>query len=262
MPRVDRDPVASISPTSTPYRKSAAPAPRRPSPWPGRLASTLAVGTILGVAMLGVWYALPWKVHAELRPAHEALPSHERIHAVWWSDWGWALAAGEKGQVFVRAGRPQSRGSRPVVPPSRSGPRRLSWPSPAGDSTLDAGRGNTSTPSSWGTAPSSTARRPRAASSTWTIARAVAYAGGEALVVGDGGLLERVVPWYTNRNVPLGTGTGLRAWDERRRLEFEQPHSFDLTANLRAVDFTCDDDAERCEAALWSAQGVVAGACA
>ncbi len=249
-------PVASTIATTSPYRKSAAPVPRRPARWPGRLARGLGVGTVLGAALFAAWHALPWKVHAELRPAREALPPHERIAAVWWSDFGWALAAGAKGQVFVRADAGD-----------RDAPARWSPLSTSTQADLVAVAGGRFNPASWpggyeyAVVVGDGAVLSCTAASCDTLAagahtRAVAYGGGEALVVGDGGVLLRIVPWYTNRHAYVGTGSGLVAWDARK-YELEE-RGLHLTADLRGVDLSCDDSAERCEATLWSDEGIVA----
>jgi hypothetical protein len=248
--------VASLSPTSTPYRKSAAPVPRTPAQWPRRLARALGASTLLGAAAFVAWYALPWKVHAELRPPREALPPHERIHAVWWSDWGWALAAGEKGQVFVRAddqGADAPARWSPLATSTHSdllavagGPFDPGWWPGADEYAIVVGDGAVvaCTPTSCETL------------ADGIPARAVAYAGGEALFVGDGGTVGTVVPWYTNMNVYMAQGSGVVAQD-KTHFELRDQGIHDLTDDFRAVDVSCDDAAERCEASVWSAERLV-----
>jgi hypothetical protein len=68
--------------------------------------ATVALGAAFAAAS-AIWRAIPWtRTHAELHAAKEPLPPHEHVAAVWWSDEGWAIAAGAKGQVLVREAPP------------------------------------------------------------------------------------------------------------------------------------------------------------
>jgi hypothetical protein len=247
--------VGLASAPAGPYRESAAPGPPRPARWLRRLVTAGIACAALAGGAYASWRAIPWQRSAELRATRERLPPHEPIASVWWSDDGWALAVGAKGQVLVRGAETDgtapwtaldshAEGDLVAVAGGRFETGR--WPGPAvfaiavGDGSVLA----------------CTPDRCRRLSSGANH-RAVAWAGGEAIVVGDGGSVVRVVSWYTSRGVPLGDGSGVTTWPME---------GLALTADLRTLRFSCDETAERCDATVASADGVVArgertGAC-
>jgi hypothetical protein len=83
--------------------------------------------------------------------------------------------------------------------------------------------------------------------------RAVAFGVGEAIVVGDGGSVVRVVPWFSDQNAPLPE----RA-DQALRT-FAVPDLGDA-GDFRAIALKCDGDESEptCEATLSGVGGVVA----
>jgi hypothetical protein len=203
------------------------------------LAATVA-------AAAATWRAIPWRAtHAVLRTTKEELPAHGRMASVWWSDEGWAVAVGAEGEVLVRDEGPPvttstdwralprvTRGDLSVV----AGDRLGDW-----EHALAAGDG---------------ALLDCTPAACWLLAheghlRAIATGGGEALVLGDGGVVYRVVPWFTDRSVPFPEHVG--SW-----LRADRIADLDVVTDFRAVDLACttDDGLDRCDATLTGADGV------
>lgn len=208
------------------------------------------------------WRALPWKTtHAELRASKEPLPPHERIAAVWWSDAGWAIAVGAKGQVLRRdASAPGTDESRWSASPSVTSSDlvavaggRIFW---GREYAIVVGDGAIleCTEASCGTVLAHdfvhgqftlTPLLPKG------HLRAVAVGDGEALVVGDEGTVLRIVPWFTDLNVPLPTYGGVP-------LRVDPIGDVGVVADFRAVDLACaDDPQDRCEAVITATDGTV-----
>jgi hypothetical protein len=234
-----------------PYRESAAPAAAAgaASRWPRRIVVGLAALVVAGTAGAVVWASVPWTRHVELWTTREALPPHGRVAAVYWSDEGWALAVGAKGQVFLREGD---------APPDVARERWRALPTTTdADLTRVARASRGEAP--WvddhaivvgvGAILECTRARCVVLERGGTH-RALASGGGETLVVGDGGSVFRVVPYFTDLPIPLPH-------------EEESPLRADAvgvgaTSDFRAVELECQDDEDAsCTAVLHAEGGVV-----
>ena len=209
----------------------------------------MTVGALVAATVVGAatWRAIPWtKTHAELRASMEPLPAHERVRAVWWSDAGWAIAAGAKGQVLVRDAEP---------PGTDASSWRVLPPVTSADLAVVAGgklRGETHALVAGDGALLDCTPSGCAALATGSRLRAIAVGPDEALVVGDDGAAFRVVPWFADRVFPFSL-------DPRELLRADRIADLPVTSDLRAVDFRCTADAsdpDRCDATLTGADGV------
>jgi hypothetical protein len=259
-PCLDGRTFVDVTPSSSPYRELAAPAKAVHSRWTRPLVTGGGVVLVLAAAAGAGWNALPWKKHCELHAVKEALPPHERIASVWWSNRGWAVSVGAKGQVLVRDGGPHD-----------ADPWTWRALPPAMRADLDIVSGGTfwQGPTTWGQPESSEHAivagdgaildcTPEACVPLATEGRhrAVAVAGGEALVVGDGGSLFRVVPSLMDEPRPWPyTGPVLHA---------DRVTDLGLATDFRTVEFACRDDVDsqglafpRCDAVVTGADGVV-----
>jgi hypothetical protein len=207
--------------------------------------TTIALGATLAAAS-AAWRAIPWtRTHAELRATKEPLPPHERVAGVWWSDEGWAIAAGPKGEVLLREAEPRETeaSSWRVLPPVTSSDLDVvaggefhgkAHALVAGDGVLlDC------TPSGC------------AALATGVHPRAIAVASDEALVVADEGAA-RVVVWFSGPPYSFPS-------EPAARLVAHRITDLPVTSDLRAVDLSCTADGpgrDTCHATLIGAEGV------
>jgi hypothetical protein len=206
--------------------------------------TTIAVGATLAAAS-AIWRAIPWtRTHAELRALKEPLPPHERVAAVWWSDEGWAIAAGPKGQVLLReAAPPETDASswRALPPVTSSDLDVVAGGEFHGEThALVAGDGALLDCTPSGCVALATGVRPRA----------IAVASDEALVIGDDGAA-RVVMWFSGPPYSLPS-------EPAKRLVARRIADLPVTSDLRAVDLRCtaEGGGYPCQATLIGAEGV------
>jgi hypothetical protein len=96
---------AAIGPL--PYRLSGAEA-RAPARAARRAVWACVDLGVLVLMLWGVWRTLPWQLcAASPSTTAEPLPAqHARITGIAWGDEGWAMAVGQRGEVYVREGEP------------------------------------------------------------------------------------------------------------------------------------------------------------
>jgi hypothetical protein len=200
----------------------------------------LVSGSLLGLALLAAWWKVPETLHVELRIVKEAMPPHAPLTAAWSNETGTrVLAVGAHGEVFERtselgdgAGRWRSIGpgieaDLTAVAGSEDRPHENPWEPPAPVSRVVAVglRG--------AVLDCSGAQCSRISTSVTKDLRAVAAAGGQAVVVGDGGTILHVRPnpqHFADRSVDA--------------LAIERVE-VDVTNDLRFVAMRCVDETTR-----------------